>query len=253
MGISSFCIPGGMFTPSFTPRCEHSLLFRKMEEWTEGLQLKGINLPKGFVVHPWGSTFTLGANFTPGCQLNPWVPTSPLGANLKTGLWTNSTKVRIECHDFEVPKSSSTSIDVIIICRLNLRFEYKLKALWLTTQKTQDLTCTKCWYLARVTCSRPAILWLLCVHSKDRLPSNLCCNQLSFTSRFLCQQRTLLSSVYCFPNCLFLWLRRQHYFSPVERARTLYPLDGEKTTDRTFDKRGQTFLYSAILDCTNPM
>jgi hypothetical protein len=46
------CPLGGMFTPLFTPRGEHSLLFRRMEGQTEN--------------------FTPGDNFTPGGQLRSW-------------------------------------------------------------------------------------------------------------------------------------------------------------------------------------
>jgi hypothetical protein len=34
---SELCPLGGMFTPSFTPRGEHSLLFRRLERQTENL------------------------------------------------------------------------------------------------------------------------------------------------------------------------------------------------------------------------
>jgi hypothetical protein len=44
------CILEGMLTPLFTPRCEHSVLFRKMAGQTEGL-------------HPQGITSTPSANF----------------------------------------------------------------------------------------------------------------------------------------------------------------------------------------------
>jgi hypothetical protein len=48
------CPLGGMFTPSFTPRGEHSLLFRRMEEQTEdNFTSRGQNSP-------------LGTKFTPG-------------------------------------------------------------------------------------------------------------------------------------------------------------------------------------------
>jgi hypothetical protein len=47
------CPLGGMFTPSFTPRGEHSLVFRRMEGWTENFTPKG-------------------TKFTPGGQLRPW-------------------------------------------------------------------------------------------------------------------------------------------------------------------------------------
>jgi hypothetical protein len=52
------CPLGEMFTPSFTPRGEHSLLFRRMEGWTYNFAPKGQNSP-------------LGYNFTPGVKLCP--------------------------------------------------------------------------------------------------------------------------------------------------------------------------------------
>jgi hypothetical protein len=51
------CILGGMFTPSFTPRSEDSLLFRKMEGQTEGLD------PLGDKFTPRGKSLT----FIPWC------------------------------------------------------------------------------------------------------------------------------------------------------------------------------------------
>jgi hypothetical protein len=63
-----------MFLPSFTPRGEHSLLFRRMEGQTEN--------------------FTPGENFTLGGEIHPWGTTSPprdkaflpIGAKLRRGL-----------------------------------------------------------------------------------------------------------------------------------------------------------------------
>jgi hypothetical protein len=46
------CPLGGMFTPSFTPMGEHSLLFRKMEGQTENFT-------------PRGQISTLGSKFAP--------------------------------------------------------------------------------------------------------------------------------------------------------------------------------------------
>jgi hypothetical protein len=56
------CSLGGMFTPSFTPRGEHSLLFGRMEGWTENytpppgdnFTPRGQNLPLGPKFAPWG-------------------------------------------------------------------------------------------------------------------------------------------------------------------------------------------------------
>jgi hypothetical protein len=59
------CPLGGMFIPSFTPRGEHSLLFRRMEGQTE--------------------------NFTPEGQIRPWGKSLPLGAKLTMGLSTPSS------------------------------------------------------------------------------------------------------------------------------------------------------------------
>jgi hypothetical protein len=58
------CPIGEMSTPSFTSRGEHSLVFRRMEGWTE--------------------------NFTPRGQLHPWGQSLPLGAKLRMGLWTTN-------------------------------------------------------------------------------------------------------------------------------------------------------------------
>jgi hypothetical protein len=41
------CPLGEMFTPSFTPRGEHSLLFRRMEGRTENFTPRGHNSPLG--------------------------------------------------------------------------------------------------------------------------------------------------------------------------------------------------------------
>jgi hypothetical protein len=49
---------GGMFTPSFTRRGEHSLLFRRMEGQTENFS------PREYF-HPWGAKSPLGVKFAP--------------------------------------------------------------------------------------------------------------------------------------------------------------------------------------------
>jgi hypothetical protein len=72
------CPLGAMFTPSFTPRGEHSLLFRRME----GKQM--ISLPRDNLTSR-GKNSPLGDNFTPGGQLRPWGTTSPLGDNFAPG------------------------------------------------------------------------------------------------------------------------------------------------------------------------
>jgi hypothetical protein len=57
-GLQGECSP-----PSFTPRGEHSLLFRRNRKY-----------------HPQGTKFSPGDNFAPGCQ------SLPLGAKLRMGL-----------------------------------------------------------------------------------------------------------------------------------------------------------------------
>jgi hypothetical protein len=59
------CPLGGMFTPSFTPRGEHSLLVRRMEGRTENFIPQGITTPPGDTVHPWGTSSSLGSKFAP--------------------------------------------------------------------------------------------------------------------------------------------------------------------------------------------
>jgi hypothetical protein len=53
------CSLGGMFTLLFTPMGEHSLLFWRMEGWTENSP-QGITSPPGDKIHPRGTTFPLG-------------------------------------------------------------------------------------------------------------------------------------------------------------------------------------------------
>jgi hypothetical protein len=54
------CPLGGMFTPSFTPRVEHSLLFRRIEGKQrisppgDNFTPRGQNSPLGVKVCPWG-------------------------------------------------------------------------------------------------------------------------------------------------------------------------------------------------------
>jgi hypothetical protein len=54
----------GIFTHSFTPRGEHSLLFRRIVERTE-------NLPPGDNFTPLGQSSFLGDNFAPGGRSSP--------------------------------------------------------------------------------------------------------------------------------------------------------------------------------------
>jgi hypothetical protein len=58
------CFLGGIFTPSFTPRGEHSLLFRRMEGRTE-TSPQVINSPLGDKVHYGGLLHLLGSKFAP--------------------------------------------------------------------------------------------------------------------------------------------------------------------------------------------
>jgi hypothetical protein len=57
------CPLGVMFTPSFTPSGEPTLLLRRMKGLTNDL-------------HPWG-----GGNFKPRRQRHPWGKSSPLGVD----------------------------------------------------------------------------------------------------------------------------------------------------------------------------
>jgi hypothetical protein len=57
----NICSLGGMFTASFTPRGEQSLLFTRME-----FTPQGITSPQG------GLNSLLVDNFAPGGQLRPW-------------------------------------------------------------------------------------------------------------------------------------------------------------------------------------
>jgi hypothetical protein len=52
------CPLGGMFTSLFTPRGEHSRMFRRMEGRTENFTPRGQNSPQG-------------TKFTPGGQIRP--------------------------------------------------------------------------------------------------------------------------------------------------------------------------------------
>jgi hypothetical protein len=78
--------PRGMFTPSFTPRGEHSLLFRRMEGRSENFTPQGITFPLG------GQKSLLWDNFAPGGQ------SLPLGTKLRLGLWhPGGIRTRICC------------------------------------------------------------------------------------------------------------------------------------------------------------
>jgi hypothetical protein len=65
----------GIFTLSFTPGVEHSLLFRRMEGQTENFTPgdnftpKGQNSPLGDTFSPLGTTSPLGLKIAPGAKL----------------------------------------------------------------------------------------------------------------------------------------------------------------------------------------
>jgi hypothetical protein len=68
------CPLGGMFTPSFTPRVDHYLLFRRMEGRTE-------NFTPGYNFTLRGENSLLGDNFAPGDQsLQLWERLFTLGS-----------------------------------------------------------------------------------------------------------------------------------------------------------------------------
>jgi hypothetical protein len=81
------CYLGVLFTPSFTPRGEHSLMFRRTKGQTEGLHPWGITSLLGDKFHPWGPTMIhvydnfLKAVFgkTVVCLLALWYILRPLG------------------------------------------------------------------------------------------------------------------------------------------------------------------------------
>jgi hypothetical protein len=59
------CSLGVKFTPSFTPRGEHPVLFRRMEGRTEIFTPPGDNFTPRGLIHPWGTTSPLGSKFDP--------------------------------------------------------------------------------------------------------------------------------------------------------------------------------------------
>jgi hypothetical protein len=74
------CPLGGMFTPPFTPRGEHYLLFRRMEGQTENftprdLPPRGQSSILGDYFVPGGQSLSLRAKFAPRCE----VKNGPLG------------------------------------------------------------------------------------------------------------------------------------------------------------------------------
>jgi hypothetical protein len=82
-----------MFTPLFTPRGEHSLLFRRMEERTENFTPRGQNSPLGDKIHPWGTTSPLGAKFSPRVE----VKNGPLESILKNMyIWNNAVLKKVD-------------------------------------------------------------------------------------------------------------------------------------------------------------
>jgi hypothetical protein len=58
------CPLGGMYTPSFTPRGDHTWLFRRMEGQTENFTPRDNFTPRE-KIHPWGTTSPLGSKFAP--------------------------------------------------------------------------------------------------------------------------------------------------------------------------------------------
>jgi hypothetical protein len=58
------CPVGGIFTPSFTPSGEHSLLFKRMEGQTVNFTPRD-NFTPGVKIHSWGTTSPLGVKFAP--------------------------------------------------------------------------------------------------------------------------------------------------------------------------------------------
>jgi hypothetical protein len=77
------CSIGGMFTTLFTPRGEHSLLFTRMEGWTDNFSPRGyITWTLGGQNSPPGTTSPLRPilNFAPRGKLWPQGWSYPLGA-----------------------------------------------------------------------------------------------------------------------------------------------------------------------------
>jgi hypothetical protein len=55
---------GGILTLLFTPRVEHSLLFRRMEGQRDNFTPRGQNLPLGGQLRPWGQSLLLWEKIT---------------------------------------------------------------------------------------------------------------------------------------------------------------------------------------------
>jgi hypothetical protein len=53
-----------MLTPLFTPKDEHSPLYRRMKGRLDNFTPQGITSPLGYKIHPWGTTSPLGVKFT---------------------------------------------------------------------------------------------------------------------------------------------------------------------------------------------
>jgi hypothetical protein len=63
--------PGGMFTPLFIPRCEHSLMFRKIEGRTDKVHPWRLTSPQLDKDHPWGH-HPLGSHCAPRGYIKNW-------------------------------------------------------------------------------------------------------------------------------------------------------------------------------------
>jgi hypothetical protein len=99
--------PREMFTPSFTPRGEHSPLFRGIEGRTENFTPGDNFTPMGEVkngpehsllfrgMEGWTENFTPGDNFTPRGQNSPLGSSLTLGAKLRMGLWTSDNNKKV--------------------------------------------------------------------------------------------------------------------------------------------------------------
>jgi hypothetical protein len=97
-----------MFTPLFTPKGQHSLLFIRMEGRTKEFHLQGITSPLRDKVHSWG-------------QSRPGVESLPLGAKLRMGLRMLSTTSQIDSCD-EAHKSENCLCVFFDFCLLRLHF-----------------------------------------------------------------------------------------------------------------------------------
>jgi hypothetical protein len=110
--MGEICPLGRMFTPSFTPKGDHSLLFRVMEGRTYNF------IPRE-LLHPQGTKFNLGG------QLRPWGQSLPPGAKLRMGLLCQFCESRF--------------------CPVGKSLDNLLSSIWTTTKcppKVADRKCT---------------------------------------------------------------------------------------------------------------